>query len=193
MRRITRALALVVVVMAIAVHAAPWRSLTLPLHYNVTASLPQGLYRAQAKQSITRGDIVRVCVPAQVARMGRRRGYLGSGSCPEQTAPIGKMVVGLPGDTVHVDKRQIRVGSRLVLSAPLQDRDTRGRRVQGALGTHVLGADECFVLSTFSQQSFDSRYFGPVACVPPVVVLTPHSRKARRELDVLRRALQGRA
>ena len=82
---------------------------------------------------------------------------------------------GLPGDTVFVSKEEIHIGSRTVLKAPLQERDTRGRLVRAAEGAHVLAASECFVLSTYSPRSYDSQYFGPVECTPPFLVLTPVS------------------
>ena len=191
MIRVAGAIATGLLVLMAVMHVAPWRSLRLPLHYNLTASLPLGLYGAEMREGVRRGDILRVCTPWRAAPVARARGYVGPGSCPGGTAPIGKMVLGLPGDTVFVSKEEIRIGSRTVLKDPLQERDTRGRLVRTAEGMHVLAAGECFVLSTYSPRSYDSRYFGPVECAPPFLVLTPVSDAARRRLAPLHLALQG--
>jgi len=173
------------VVLSTAVHVIPMRSLSLPLHYNTSGSLPKGLYRVQWHKILQRGELLRVCVPQGVAEEARARGYVGPGNCDGGTTPVGKMVAGLPGDTVHVEDQYIRVGNRPAIPAVLQERDTRGRCVQNAKGTHILGANECFVISTYSTQSYDSRYFGPVTCAPPFLIMEPLSPNARLRLKNL--------
>ena len=88
-------------------------------------------------------------------------------------------------------KNEIPIGSGTVLKALLQERDTQGRMVRGAGGTHVVADCECFVLSMYSPRSYDSQYFGPVECTPPFLVLTPVSGAARRRLAPLHSVLQG--
>ena len=156
-----------------AVHLSPVHSLSLPLHYNISESLPKGLYRARWGPEIRRGDLIRVCLPEHVAHEARARGYLGPGTCEGDAAPIGKVVWGLPRDTVYIGPEGVLIGSESTVPAPVQERDTRGRPVPNALGTWVLDSDECLVLSTHSPQSYDSRYFGPIPCTPPFLVLTP--------------------
>ncbi len=190
MIRVLRAMAACLAVLVVAVHVAPWHSLMLPLHYNTSSSLPRGLYQATIVDTLRRGDILRVCVPEQVAPVALARGYVGPGMCAGGTAPVGKVLAGVPGDTVHVDAKGIRIGSRLFVEAPIRKRDTRGRLIEGAQGMRVLGQGECFVLSTYSRKSYDSRYFGPVRCMPPVLVLTPISAAARQRLAAAEMLLQ---
>ena len=189
MMRVLRLAAAGIAVLLLTVHLAPWHSLRLPLHYNITPSLPRGLYRAEWRTAVLRGDLLRICIPAPIASSARARGYLGAGPCPGGAAPVGKMVVGLPGDTVAVGRALIRIGTKVSIAASLRARDSRGRPVEGAAGVHVLTENECFVLSTFSRHSYDSRYFGPVPCAPPHLVLTPVSATVRSMLIPLRRAL----
>ena len=46
------------------------------------------------------------------------------------------------------------------------------------------------MLSTLYDLSFDSRYFGPVACEAPYYVLYPASDSAHRILDSLKTAVR---
>ncbi len=178
-----------VALLGMARYLAPRQSLKLPLHYNATPSIPRGFYGSVMRDTVRRGDLVRACVPMHAAHEALARGYLSPGPCPGGTTPLGKMVAGAPSDTVHVGQNGIRVGEGPVLDAPVLKRDALGRSVQGALGTWVLGAAECFVVSTLSPRSYDSRYFGPVACAPPVVILVPLSKVARTKVRAMRQLL----
>lgn len=133
------------------------------IRVNLTDSIPRGLYRVVNRPPI-RGSIVLVCLPRQAADLGRARGYIPSGTCGNGGAPVGKPIVAMRGDTVQVLARGVAVnGTLLSNSAPLA-RDSKGRslpRLQ--MATHVLTADEVWLLSSHSARSYDSRYFGAVA------------------------------
>lgn len=118
------------------------------------------------------------------------RGYLARGRCEGGAAPLGKIVLGLPGDTVWVSQDSIRHSGGVPVFAPLQRYDRQGRRMDNAQGLHVLRSDECFVVSTFNLYSYDSRYFGPVTCEAPFVVLQPLASRAKRQLAPLQRAVR---
>ncbi len=169
---------------------APEGFVTPPFFYNETPSLPEGFYYGRKTDSLHVGDLVRVCVPERWARLARQRGYLGRGNCPGGTRPAGKMVVAGPGDTVVVSLSGFRVGGRRLSGSKPYRFDSQGRSLEAALGMHVLGPGECFVLSTLYDLSFDSRYFGPVACTVPYFVLYPASRSSRQVLDSLRAAVR---
>lgn len=161
-----------------------------PFFHNTSRSLPRGLYRVEVRDSLAIGDIIRTCAPAESAALALKRGYLLPGSCPGGTARIGKMVVGMAGDTVRVTERGVIVRGRvLARSAPL-GRDARGRAVRAALGKHVVARGQCFVLSSHSLNSYDSRYYGPVDCAPPHYVLQATTRQAKRKLARMRRAVR---
>jgi len=157
-------------------------------------SLPAGLYLTRVSDTARRGDAVLLCLPAHVFQLGRTRGYLprrrGSQRCPARGTEVVKMVAGLPGDTVHVASDSIRLAQGVVLYAPVFPKDSRGRPLGNAIGTHILGEEECFLLSTYSERSFDSRYFGPVPCAPPYRVATPMSAAAQDTLRALASAWQ---
>lgn len=169
---------------------APPGFVTPPFFYNETPSLPKGYYYAVKTDSLEVGDLVRVCVPESWAQLARQRGYLGRGNCGGGSTPIGKMVVATAGDTVDVSPDGVRVGGHSLSGSAPHRIDSQGRPLDVALGRHILGPKECFVLSTLYGLSFDSRYFGPVACEVPHYVLYPASDSARRILDSLKVAVQ---
>ena len=164
----------------------------LPLHYNGSASLPRGFYRPPFPDTLARGDLIRACLPAAHAPLALERRYLYPGLCPGGTEPLAKVVVALPGDTVHVDSTGTRVNGRRRVRAPVVRLDSKKRRVPALLGTRVLGDGECFVLSTYVRHSYDSRYFGPVDCSPPHVVLSAVDGAAQAAIDTMRRELVGK-
>ena len=84
------------------------------------------------------------------------RGYLPAG------VPLLKPVVALTGEWVCVEDAEVRVNGA-VLATNVTDVDSEGRLLPQWAECRVLAADEVFLLSTRSEQSFDSRYFGPVA------------------------------
>ena len=132
---------------------------------NYTSSLPRGLYAESPFEptGARRGDLVTACpsVDAAVALAP----YLANGPCPGGVVELGKPLVGLPGDTISVDRAGVRVGGRLLAdSAPLFT-DRSGRPISPKLGRHVLGPGEYWLHSGRVPTSVDSRYAGPVSDV----------------------------
>ena len=74
MIRVAGVIATGLAVLVVVKHLAPWRSLRQPLHCNLIASQPRGLYRAELREGVRRGDIRRVHPMA--------RGYAGPSFCP---------------------------------------------------------------------------------------------------------------
>src|SRR4051812_7287753 len=66
---------------------------------NMTGSIPPGLYRV-TRGPVTRGNTVLACLPSKVAAFARARGYVPPGSCADGSAPVGKIVAAITGDTV---------------------------------------------------------------------------------------------
>jgi conjugative transfer signal peptidase TraF len=107
--------------------------------------------------------MVLACLPAGVAVFARSRGYVPSGSCPGATAPIGKVVLAIVGDSVEVRREGLLVNGRPVQNTKALAVDAAGRaltRFQD--GAYVVGRDEVWLYSPYSERSFDSRYFGPL-------------------------------
>jgi conjugative transfer signal peptidase TraF len=137
------------------------------LWVNISPSLPLGVYRIVAGPP-TRGNVVLVCLPADVGRLARARGYLGAGPCPGGAGRLGKTVAAVAGDTVDVEASGVTINGRLVASSAPLARDHAGRPLaRVAPGPRIVPAGMLFLLATHHPLSFDSRYYGvvPVAAV----------------------------
>ena len=132
------------------------------LRVKFTPSMPLGIYRLEPLPGgVERGMFVAVCAPADVADLGRDRGYLARGPCPGDTEPLLKVVAGVPGDDVTVSARGVAVnGCVLPNSAPLAfDRSDRPLKAWPS-GHYHLGPKQLW-LYTGNPRSWDSRYWGP--------------------------------
>ena len=160
---------------AIGVHFLPLGLTSPPLFVNTSSSLPAGFYRVTKVSAIKRGHVLRTCLPDSLNQIAVRRGYLRQGACPGGAAHIGKPVIAIQGDTVVVSDQATQVNSLQYLQAPVHTHDRRANELTNAMGTHVLKPGECFLLSTYSVRSYDSRYYGPVPCgIPPYYILSRH-------------------
>ena len=151
-----------------------------PLSINLSESLPVGLYwtrpLSQARSdsgpvpssntgaglALEVGMLVSACLPPEAARSALRQGYLPEGPCPSGTAPVGKTVAALPGDTVDVTDSGSFVNEALLPNSTPLRRDSRGRSMPRLRGRFVLPAGTAWLYSGHSPRSFDSRYYGPV-------------------------------
>jgi conjugative transfer signal peptidase TraF len=114
-----------------------------------TSAAPIGFYWRTAPR-LGRGKLVEFCLPEDVGEFAYARGYIGHGLCPGSTEALGKIIIGMPGDTVTVDP-----GAAL-------KRDTAGRPMEHfPFGPYRVPAGEVWVQGT-ARNSFDSRYFGPI-------------------------------
>lgn len=132
------------------------------VRWNISGSLPRGLYRVTEGQA-HRGAIVTVCLRPRWAALGRERGYVGRGTCPGRTRPLGKPVVAVAGDTVELTRAAITVNGRPLPNSATYPTDRRGRPLpHHPWGRYILQAGELWLFSHYHPRSFDSRYFGPV-------------------------------
>jgi conjugative transfer signal peptidase TraF len=148
-----------------------------PLRLNLSASIPPGWYVAQGVGvggRVRRGTLVAVCLPVVVAGWGRARGYLHRGSCAGGTAPVGKPVFAIGGDTVTVGSSGLELnGNRVPCTEPLSH-DSDGRHLPRVPdGRYVVQPGEVWLVSTYSLRSWDSRYFGPVPVSAVISALSP--------------------
>lgn len=133
------------------------------LRLNLTASIPVGIYDS-VHGNPTRGSIVLVCLPSEVAALALERGYLSrGGTCPGGAVPVGKPILAMYGDTVIVTDTGLVVNSVVVPNTAALSRDRAGRLLPRLLpGKYPVGPGQLWLASTYSASSFDSRYFGPV-------------------------------
>ena len=148
-----------------------WRS---GVRLNLSPSLPVGLY-LEVRGVPVRGSIVLACLPLSVAAFARARGYIPRGDrCPGGTAPIGKMVLAVVGDTVVVSGTGLEVNGRLTPNSRPRRVDSGGRPLPSVLqGRHIVRVGEVWLVSSYSPLSFDSRYFGAIAARSVLSVVRP--------------------
>ena len=140
-------------------HPAPW------LVWNASASAPLGLYWITHAQVVSRGDLLLAEPPDPAHRLAAERGYL------PIDVPLVKRVAALPGDIVCSAGVAVTINGRQV--AERLSADSRGRALPTWEGCRVLQSGEVFLLMEGVPDSFDSRYFGPVAATAIIGRLVP--------------------
>jgi conjugative transfer signal peptidase TraF len=125
-----------------------------------TSAAPIGFY-LRTPPHPKRGQLVEVCLPPEWARFAMDRGYIRhSWRCPDGSEPLGKIIAGMPGDTLDIDPATVlRV-------------DSMGRPMPRVSGTERIGKDQVWLSGT-ARKSFDSRYFGTVPETNIIANLTP--------------------
>ena len=134
----------------------------LGLTVNFTASLPRGVYQ-RVHPTLQRGSLVLVCLPESRAAFACERGYLGPGSCPGGTEPLGKRVAALEGDEVELTYLGLYVNGRLLPGTAPLSVDSRGRPMPCPEKTRLELAPREILVFTSHPKSFDSRYFGALS------------------------------
>ncbi|MEM1385777.1 MAG: S26 family signal peptidase [Pseudomonadota bacterium] len=141
---------------------APWSPRLL---WNVSASVPVGLYRLHSVDHLTIGDLVAVQPPPALSDFLDARGYL------PRNVPLLKHVVALEGALICRSGDRITVDHRRLGQAHAQDR--YGRDLPVWRGCHRLGAGEVFLMNPDAPDSLDGRYFGPLPHTTISARLTP--------------------
>ena len=98
--------------------------------------MPLGLYR-EVPARLERGALVLICLPEEVAWVGRQRRYLPLGDCPEGVSPIVKKIVAIAGDEIELQAEFLAVNGIVVDRTPLRSTDSVGRPMDHA----PLGGD----------------------------------------------------
>ena len=135
------------------------------LVWNASASIPLGLYTITPADHLKVGDRVAVDPPEAIARFIAERGYLPRG------VPILKTVAALPG------QRVCRIGSKIIINGSTigeaRERDRLDRELPVWHGCRNIGADEIFLMNATAADSFDGRYFGPIAATAIIGKVLP--------------------
>ncbi len=122
--------------------------------FNTTASAPIGFYRLD-RQPPRIGDWVVVRPPPALAHWMASRRYLPVNVPLLKTlaARAGQVICGRAG-RIFIDGRPVAMG---------RNRDRWGRALHPLEGCRRLGTGEVFLLNADAPNSFDGRYFGPLA------------------------------
>lgn len=122
--------------------------------WNVSESVPIGLYRLEPSGRAEVGDLVAVVPPEPLAALLAERGYL------PRNVPLLKRVLALPGTTV------CRIGATVIVYGhaygEARERDAQGRALPYWQSCRRIAEDEVFLMNWDAPDSFDGRYFGPL-------------------------------
>lgn len=122
------------------------------LIWNVSASVPIGLYEVRPAGALHVNELVAVQPPDALASFLDERHYLPKG------APMLKRVLALQGQTVCRADLAITVDG--VAMGDALDRDSRGRPLPVWQGCQRIPDGDVFLMNGQSRNSLDGRYFG---------------------------------
>ena len=120
--------------------------------WNVSKSVPIGLYHLQPAGRLVVTDLVAVRPPEPLATFLDLNGYLPNG------VPMLKRVLALSGQTVC--RKGLTISVDGIDMGDALSRESRGRPLPVWQGCHTVGADELFLMNWQSEDSLDGRYFG---------------------------------
>lgn len=129
------------------------------LRFNSTDSVPIGLYEAEAERAPYAG----FCLSADTLRSALRAGLeLGRGECADGHQPILKTVYqATPETPITLDAAGFLVGGVRIPNTKPKAMSRKGQPLEHfAFGTYTSGL---WAISGYNADSYDSRYFGPVA------------------------------
>jgi conjugative transfer signal peptidase TraF len=135
------------------------------LVWNASASVPVGIYAISAAGPLAVTDLVAVRAPEPIAGFLAERGYLPRG------VPLLKRVAALPGQTVCRAGTSVAVDGIAMGEALARDR--LGRPLPVWHDCRVIAPDELFLMNFDVRDSFDGRYFGPIARAAVIGRATP--------------------
>lgn len=139
---------------------------------NVSASAPAGVWRVDdVALPVSRGATVAICPPdIELVTRLRDAGHIAADwgvfrwiapkACPSATVPFLKPVVAVEGDTVEVTRSAISVNGHPLRNSGSADLIFGIPAVKE--GRYVVQRDQLWVVSSYTDHSFDSRYFGPL-------------------------------
>jgi conjugative transfer signal peptidase TraF len=133
------------------------------IRINITPSLARGFYIVSDSSA---AHLVEFCPQGEAATVSLERGYrTPGGSCPDGGSPLLKPIAAVAGDRVKVTSNGIQVNGKLIPNSAAHVKDHRGRTLKPwPSGDYIVAQGRLWVISDFSDWSFDSRYFGPISC-----------------------------
>lgn len=134
----------------------------LGLRINFTKSMPLGVYYLKNKAP-KREDIVAVCLPKEIAQEGLRQHYLFHGQCPENSVPVLKQLIAIPGDFVQLSLQGILVNHTFYEAKQLTY-DSHHKKIKTWLKPPIFSVvNQYWLYGNYNKnRSWDSRYWGGV-------------------------------
>jgi conjugative transfer signal peptidase TraF len=127
--------------------------------FNISSSMPIGIYKIQPSSDFKKGDLVAVCLPKNLAKYGFDRGYISKGSCSSGYAPLIKEVIATPNDYVVMNQAGITV-NKVFYDFKQQQFDSQNRSLTPQnIDQKIAGF---LLIGNNSKNSWDSRYFGVI-------------------------------
>lgn len=133
--------------------------------WNVSASVPTGLYSIRGNASLHVGERVAILPPPSLRQFLAERGYLPAG------VPLLKRIAAERGQRVCRFAHGIMIDGQYVGAARARDR--LGRPLPVWAGCRVLRTGELFVMNPAAPDSFDGRYFGVLRMADVIGRATP--------------------
>lgn len=133
--------------------------------WNVSASVPVGLYSLAPIGHLEITDLVAASPAAPLAAFLIERGYIARG------VPLMKRVMALPGQEVCRTGHAISVDNVPLGTALPADR--AGRTLPVWQGCQRVATGDIFLMNPDSRDSLDGRYFGPIAADAVIGKATP--------------------
>mgnify|MGYP006073029697 CR=1 FL=1 len=146
----------------------------LGFRVNPTDSIPKGLYRLSSSHELKNAFVLLCPDDREIFKIALNRGYFEVGHCPSGSEALMKKVVAVEGD--HVDSTISGVsvnGKKLPFSAPKVEDELRQSLPGWNAFNYVLKKNELVTMTTQSEWSFDSRYYGLINLGQIKGVVTP--------------------
>ncbi len=137
-------------------------------------SLPRGIYR-QVNDSPAKGKIAASCLTYEIAQHGLQQGYFVTGTCDTGIQPVIKPITAMEGDSVTIQGESISINDQVLPEYKVHHTDSMGRPIKRFTQEHyVLKDGEYWLMSSYKDNSYDSRYWGAVGIsyiVEPVITV----------------------
>ncbi len=131
--------------------------------YNITNSLPLGLYKVIDKD-IERNDLVVFCLKYdKYMKFAEEQGYFqGLDKKCGRTPQFIKKAMGLPSDNIRINMNGVFINNIRVENSEASQIILSDKIFDSYEKEFQLEADEYFLMSDYNSMSYDSRYFGTV-------------------------------
>lgn len=131
------------------------KSLSYKIMFQITPSLPKGIYWIYHPEQIEKGMICVFDIPQNVYGLMKTRRWL----LEHFRFYLSKPLVATERDIVDVSAAGLFINGRYF--GPVKQYDSQGLPLPRLYRRYVLAQGEYFFASTYNN-SFDSRYFGPI-------------------------------